>query len=81
MDLRPTQGGEKRLLSSHRSSWERRPLLCHPERTRISCHAAPENPRCPRSWTPRVALNRDSRIPVLIGQTRSLAEAPECEGN
>jgi hypothetical protein len=31
---------EKRLLSSHRSPWKHRPPLCHPERTRISCHAA-----------------------------------------
>jgi len=33
MGLRPTQGDEKRLLSSNRSLWKRRPPLCHPERT------------------------------------------------
>ena len=41
MGLRPTQGHEKRLLSSSRSPWKHRLPLCHPERTRISCHAAP----------------------------------------
>jgi hypothetical protein len=46
MGLWPTQGDEKRLLSSHRSSWERRPPLCHPERTRISCHAAQDRATC-----------------------------------
>jgi hypothetical protein len=30
MGLRPTQGDEKRLLSSNRSPWKRRPPLCHP---------------------------------------------------
>jgi hypothetical protein len=46
MDLRPTQGDEKRLLSSNRSLWKRRPPLCHPERTRISYYAAPEMATC-----------------------------------
>ena len=46
MGLRPTQGDEKRLLSSNRSPWKRRPPLCHPERTRISCHAAPDTVAC-----------------------------------
>jgi hypothetical protein len=31
MGLRPTQGDEKRLLSSNRSLWKRRPPLCHPD--------------------------------------------------
>jgi hypothetical protein len=31
---------------SHHTKWERRPLLCHPERTRISCHAAPDKTAC-----------------------------------
>ena len=30
-DLRPTQGDEKHPLSTNRSSWNRRPSLCHPE--------------------------------------------------
>jgi hypothetical protein len=46
MGLRPTQGDEKRLLSSNRSLWKRRPPLCHPERTRISYYAAPEMATC-----------------------------------
>jgi hypothetical protein len=46
MGLRATQGDEKRLLSSNRSPWKRRPPLCHPERTRISCHAAPDTVTC-----------------------------------
>ena len=46
MGLRPTQGDEKRFLSGNRSPWERRPSLCHPERTRISCHAAPDTVAC-----------------------------------
>jgi hypothetical protein len=41
MGLRPTQGDEKRLLSSNRSLRKRRPPLCYPERTRISYNAAP----------------------------------------
>jgi hypothetical protein len=52
MGLRPTQGDEKRLLSSNRSLWKRRPPLCHPacpgvpwERTRISYYAALDNGR------------------------------------
>jgi hypothetical protein len=40
MGLRPTQGNEKLLQFGHRSPWKRHPPLCHPERTRISCHAA-----------------------------------------
>ena len=31
MGLRPTQGDEKRLLSSNRSLWKRRPRLCQPD--------------------------------------------------
>jgi hypothetical protein len=46
MGLRPTQGDEKRLLSSNRSLWKRRPPLCHPERTRISCCAALDMTAC-----------------------------------
>jgi hypothetical protein len=46
MGLRPTQGDEKRLLSSNRSLWKRRSPLCHPERTRISYYAAPEMATC-----------------------------------
>ena len=46
MGLRPTRGDEKRLLSSNRSLWKRRPPLCHPERTRISYYAAPEMATC-----------------------------------
>jgi hypothetical protein len=46
MGLRPTQGDEKRLLSSNRSPWKRRTPLCHPERTRISYYAAPEMATC-----------------------------------
>ena len=37
MGLRVNQGDEKRLLSSSRSLWKRRPLLCHPERSRGIC--------------------------------------------
>ena len=33
MGLRSTQGDEKRLLSSNRSPWERRPPLCHLDRS------------------------------------------------
>jgi len=36
MGLRPTQGDEKRLLSSNRSPWKRFSPLCHPERSRGS---------------------------------------------
>jgi hypothetical protein len=46
MGLRPTQGDDKRLLSSNRSLWKRRPPLCHPERTRISYYAAPTMAAC-----------------------------------
>jgi hypothetical protein len=35
-----------------------------------------QNFRWPRSWTPRVASNRGSRIPVGIGRTCSSAEVP-----
>ena len=34
------------LLSSNRCLWKCRPPLCHPERTRISCHAAPDTVAC-----------------------------------
>jgi hypothetical protein len=44
--LRPTQGDEKRLLSSNRPPGKRRPSLCHPGRTRISYYAAPEMATC-----------------------------------
>jgi hypothetical protein len=37
---------EKNLLLSNHSPWKRRPLLCHPERTRISCHAAQDRATC-----------------------------------
>ena len=37
MVLRPAQGHEKRPLSGNRSSWKRRPPLCHPERSRGIC--------------------------------------------
>jgi hypothetical protein len=37
MGLRPTQGDEKRLFSSNHSPWNRRPSLCHPERSRGIC--------------------------------------------
>ncbi len=30
----------------HEPQWKRSPLLCHPERTRISCHAAPDTVAC-----------------------------------
>jgi hypothetical protein len=31
MGLRPTQGDEKRLLSSNHFPWKCRPSLCHPD--------------------------------------------------
>jgi hypothetical protein len=40
MGHRPTQGDEKRPLSSNRSPWQLGPPLCHPERTRISYFTA-----------------------------------------
>jgi hypothetical protein len=46
MGLRPTQGDEKRLLSSNRSPWKRRPPLCHPERCRGICSSADLSWKC-----------------------------------
>ena len=46
MGLRPTQGDEKRLLSSNRSLWNRRPPLCHPERSRGICSSADLSWKC-----------------------------------
>ena len=40
MGHRPTQGDEKRPLSSNRSPWQLGPPLCHPERARISYFTA-----------------------------------------
>jgi hypothetical protein len=33
MGLRPTQGDEKKLLTSNESPWKRRPPPCHPDRS------------------------------------------------
>ncbi len=38
--------GSAVLSTSNRSPWKRHPPLCHPERTRISCHAAPDTIAC-----------------------------------
>jgi hypothetical protein len=46
MGLRPTQGDGKRLLSSNRSPWKRRPPLCHPERSRGICSSADLSWKC-----------------------------------
>jgi hypothetical protein len=52
MGLRPTQGDEKRLgpaTALHGSvalPFDSHSLLWHPERTRISCHAAPDTVAC-----------------------------------
>jgi hypothetical protein len=67
MGLRPTQGDEKRLLSSNRSVWKRHPPLCHPERSRISYYAAPKMTsfaafftESRMSFAEPIALNRKS---------------------
>jgi hypothetical protein len=44
--FRPTQGDEKQLLSSHRSSWKRRSPLCHPERSRGICSSTDHSWEC-----------------------------------
>ena len=44
MGLRPTQGDEKRFRSSNHSPWKRRPLLCHPERSRGICSSFHQPP-------------------------------------
>jgi hypothetical protein len=71
MGLRPTQGDEKGLLSSNRSLWKRRPPLCHPERTRISYHAAPK-------MTSFAAFIKESRMsfvePIALNRKSGAAE-------
>ncbi len=42
--LRPTQGDEKRSRSSNHSPRKRRPLLCHPERSRGICSSFHQPP-------------------------------------
>jgi hypothetical protein len=71
MGLQPTQGEEKRLLSSNRSLWKRRPPLCHPERTRISYYAAPK-------MTSFAAFIKESRMsfaePIALNRKSGAAE-------
>jgi hypothetical protein len=45
MGLRTTQVDEKRLLSSHRSPWKRRPPLCHPEHLYLPAASRGRNER------------------------------------
>jgi hypothetical protein len=60
MGLRPTQGGEKRLLSSNESSWKRRPILCHLGRSaRASDFDVPSN-------LPNGARTSEVRAPLLL---------------
>jgi hypothetical protein len=66
MGLRPTQGDEKRLLSSNYSPWKRRPTLCHPERSRGICSSADLSWKCFRQsvakWRDLLFLRRASNL-------------------
>jgi hypothetical protein len=82
MGLRPTQGDEKRLLSSNRSLWKRRPPLCHPERSRGICGSADLYWKCFSTERTRIsyfaaptaptcgAFFTESRMNSLIRQVR-----------
>jgi hypothetical protein len=68
MGLRPTQGDEKRSVSSNRSPWKLRPPLCHPDRS---------VPGFPTSWhsqEPRMRLSVEKGA-------RSSSTLPRSTGN
>jgi hypothetical protein len=63
MGLRAIQGDEKHFLSSNRPLWKHRLPLCHPERTRISCHAALDRATCaPFSKERRMKLAKATKF-------------------
>src|ERR1700733_4204710 len=61
------------LLLSNCSQWKRRPPLCHPERTRISCHAAPDTVAC-------APFSRERRM-KFANATKSYRKSGAVEGS
>src|SRR5271155_3675361 len=62
--------------------WERRPPLCHPERTRISCHAAPDTVACaPFSKERRMKFANAIRFYRKSGEAEGSAVQRTFRGN
>jgi hypothetical protein len=79
---RPSQGDEKTLLSGNHSPWKRRAPLCHPERTRISCHAAQDRATCaPFSKERRMKLVKATKFNRKSGEAEGSAVPRTIPGN